>query len=137
MEFEIERSNAPVHAQGQAASATALETPPEAGNATFRELDLDAGAKPAAPEPTVDPELQKQQNKARRLARALVSDILVYNREKRDSSLKSGNLVQALGPEIKKSWEVYKERVTPELANSTDHFREALNEILAEGQPIF
>ena len=51
--------------------------------------------------------------------------------------MREGNLIQALGPEIKKSWELYKERVTPEVANSTSHFRDALNEILAEGQKVF
>jgi predicted Zn finger-like uncharacterized protein len=75
--------------------------------------------------------------KARRLARALVSDILVYNRDKRDKALAEGTLVQALGQEIKKSWELYKERVTPEVANSTNHFKDALNEILADGKKIF
>jgi len=49
----------------------------------------------------------------------------------------AGNLLDALGPEIKKSWELYKERVTPEVANSTSHFRDALNDILAEGQKVF
>ena len=43
----------------------------------------------------------------------------------------------ALGQEIKKSWELYKEKVTPEVANSTNHFRDALNEILADGENIF
>jgi molybdopterin converting factor small subunit len=75
--------------------------------------------------------------KAKRLARALVSDILVYNREKRDKALADGTLVQALGQEIKKSWELYKERVTPEVAASSNHFKDALNEILADGQKIF
>ena len=78
-----------------------------------------------------------EDKKARRLARALVSDILVYNREKRDTALASGTLVRALGQEIKKSWELYKERVTPEVATSTNFFKEALNDILAEGQKIF
>jgi hypothetical protein len=45
--------------------------------------------------------------------------------------------VQALGQEIKKSWELYKERVTPEAAASSNHFKDALNEILADGQKIF
>lgn len=75
--------------------------------------------------------------KARRLARALVSDILVYNRDKRDKALAEGTLVQALGQEIKKSWELYKERVTPDVATSTNYFKEALNDILADGQKIF
>jgi predicted Zn finger-like uncharacterized protein len=97
----------------------------------------DAPGSKAEPEEAVDPAVRKEQEKARRLARALVSDILVYNREKRDKALGEGTLVQALGHEIKKSWELYKEKVTPEVANSTNHFRDALNEILANGQPIF
>ena len=32
---------------------------------------------------------------------------------------------------------IVEEKVTPEVANSTSHFRDALNEILAEGQKVF
>ena len=75
--------------------------------------------------------------RARRLARVLVSDILCYNREKRDRALLEGNLMAVLGDEIKKSWELYKQKVGPELATSTNYFKEALNEILADGQSLF
>jgi hypothetical protein len=75
--------------------------------------------------------------RARRLARVLVSDILCYNREKRNQALLDGNLMAALGDEIKKSWELYKQKVGPDLANSTDYFKEALNVILADGQKLF
>ncbi len=75
--------------------------------------------------------------RARRLARVLVSDILCYNRERRDRALLDGNLMAALGDEIKKSWELYKQKVGPDLANSTDYFKEALNDILADGQKLF
>lgn len=75
--------------------------------------------------------------RARRLARVLVSDILCYNREKRDQALLNGNLMAALGDEIKKSWELYKQKVGPDLANSTNYFKEALNDILADGQKLF
>jgi hypothetical protein len=122
------------------ASSVALESPPAATPSSYRELDLDESALTSSPEPEApaqSSEEQRKQDKSRRLARALVSDILVYNRAKRDAALASGKLVQELGPEIKKSWEVYKERVTPEVANSSNHFREALNDILADGQPIF
>ena len=80
---------------------------------------------------------RRRRCKEEMLARALVSDILVYNRDTRDSALAEGNLLEALGGEIKKSWELYKEKVTPEVANSTTYFREALNEILAEGDSVF
>jgi predicted Zn finger-like uncharacterized protein len=77
------------------------------------------------------------EDRAKRLARVLVSDILWYNREKRDQALEDGTLMTALGEEIKKSWELYKEKVGAEVANSTNHFKEALNEILADGQQVF
>ena len=89
--------------------------------------------KPQAPRKTG----RRRRSKEEMLARALVSDILVYNREMRDSALAQGNLAEAMSTEIKKSWELYKEKVTPEVANSSDCFREALNEILAEGEKVF
>lgn len=80
---------------------------------------------------------RRRRDKSEMLARALVSDILVYNREARDQALADGNLLEALGPEIKKSWELYKEKVGAEAASGTSHFKDALNEILAEGRGIF
>lgn len=77
------------------------------------------------------------EDRAKRLARVLVSDILYYNRERRDQALQDGTLMTALGEEIKKSWELYKEKVGPETAQSTNYFKEALNEILANGQEVF
>ena len=80
---------------------------------------------------------RRRRSKEEMLARALVSDIMVYNRDLYDTAKAENNLLEALGSEIKKSWELYKEKVTPEVANSTNHFRDALNEILAEGENIF
>ena len=78
-----------------------------------------------------------KEDRAKRLARVLVSDILCYNQEKRDQALLDGNLMAILGEEIKKSWELYKEKVGPDIASSTNYFKEALNEILADGQNVF
>ena len=80
---------------------------------------------------------RRKRSKEEMLARALVSDIMVYNRDLYDRAKADGNLLEALGSEIKKSWELYKEKVTPEVANSTNHFRDALNEILADGEKLF
>jgi predicted Zn finger-like uncharacterized protein len=93
---------------------------------------------PSAGIPAGLPEAERlKHERARRLARVLASDIAIYNKEKRDRGIQDGNLVAVLGYEIKKSWEVYKERVTPELANATPYFRDALNEMLAEGKKVF
>ncbi|MCZ6917164.1 MAG: zinc-ribbon domain-containing protein [Gemmatimonadetes bacterium] len=75
--------------------------------------------------------------KARRLARALISDMIVYQPDKRQKALQEGNLKDVFGEEVKKSWEEYMQQVGEELANSTPFFRDALNEILAGGQAVF
>jgi predicted Zn finger-like uncharacterized protein len=92
----------------------------------------------AAPERVVeDPDARKKLERSKRLARVFVSDILVYNKVKRDKGLAGGDLMTILGPEIKKAWEAYKEKIGPNVVESTDYFREALNEILADGQKVF
>ncbi|HET7038489.1 MAG TPA: hypothetical protein VFH97_01295, partial [Gemmatimonadales bacterium] len=75
--------------------------------------------------------------KARRLARALVSDMIVYQPDKRQRALAEGNLKQAFDEEIRKSWEEYVEQVGEQMANGTGYWREALNDILAGGQQVF
>jgi predicted Zn finger-like uncharacterized protein len=85
----------------------------------------------------LSPEERTRHEKARRLARVLASDIAIYNREKKERGIVEGNLVAVLGYEIKKSWETYKERVGADFANSTPYFRDALNDLLAEGKKIF
>jgi len=75
--------------------------------------------------------------KARRLARALVSDMVAYNPSKRDEGLQGGTLKQLFREEIKKSYEEYVEQVGREFAESTMHFQEALNDVLAGGRKVF
>jgi predicted Zn finger-like uncharacterized protein len=77
------------------------------------------------------------QARARRLARALVSDIVVYHPDRRDRSQREGTLRQEFREEIRKSWEEYVAQVGEPLARSTTYFRDALNEILAGGVSTF
>src|SRR5438876_831853 len=119
----------PVTAPPQAPSAPA---PTPASPRTVSSYAPSAGIPEGLPEAE-----RLKHERARRFARVLASDIAIYNKEKKERGVKDGNLVAVLGYEIKKSWEVYKERVTPELANSTPYFRDALNEMLAEGKKVF
>lgn len=75
--------------------------------------------------------------RAARLARALVSDIVVYHPERRTRSLRQGTLRQEFREEIRKSWEEYANQVGSDFARQTTYFRDALNEILAEGATVF
>jgi predicted Zn finger-like uncharacterized protein len=120
-------SAAPVIAQPKAPPTSSPASPP----ATPVSKPA-AGGRPANPFLSQDPAL-----KARRLARALISDMVVYHPGKRQEGLRDGNLKDLFEEEIKKSWEEYAEQVGRELAESTAYFREALNEILAGGRQIF
>ncbi len=93
-----------------------------------------------APQPAlpINPFLSRDpRERARRLARALVSDIIVYQPEKRRLALQEGTLPEVFREEIGKSWKEYRQQMGEEFASSTPYFTEALNEILAEGRQIF
>jgi hypothetical protein len=81
--------------------------------------------------------VQDPKQKARRLARALISDMLVYHPEKRQQGVRDGTLPQLFKDEIEKSWLEYTEQVGKEMAESTPFWTDALNEILAGGKKLF
>ena len=86
----------------------------------------------------INPFLANDPNaKARRLARALVSDLVTYFPQKREEGLRDGNLKELFREEIKKSYEEFVDQVGKDFADSTSHFQDALNDILATGQKIF
>jgi hypothetical protein len=75
--------------------------------------------------------------KAQRLARVLVSDIILYNPDRHHNATESGRVKEEFEEEIQKSWNEYVEQVGEEMANSTNFFNDALNEILAKGEQLF
>ncbi|NUQ10921.1 MAG: hypothetical protein HUU26_01150, partial [Gemmatimonadaceae bacterium] len=97
-----------------------------------------AAAVAGSPRRPINPFLANDPNqKARRLARALVSDMVAYHPSRREEGLQQGTLKQLFRDEIKKSYEEYVEQVGREFAESTAHFQEALNDVLAGGRKIF
>ena len=127
--FAGSASPVPAKAPEPAAPARPAATPAPIGTA---KPSTPAGVRPANPFLSQDPTL-----KARRLARALISDMVVYHPAKRQEGLRDGTLKELFEEEIKKSWEEYAEQVGRDVAESTAYFREALNEILAGGRQIF
>jgi len=86
----------------------------------------------------INPFLANDPNaRARRLSRALISDLVTYFPQRRDEGLRDGTLKELFREEIKKSYEEYTDQVGREFAESTTHFQEALNDILANGQKMF
>ena len=92
---------------------------------------------PSVAVPTQDSAMPRDHQRARRLARVLVSDIMVYNQESRDKALAEGNLVSMLAGEVSKAWELYKSKVDAVVLEGSDYFKDALNEILADGRKVY
>jgi len=77
------------------------------------------------------------EDKAKSLARSLISDLIAYNPEKHKGALASGTLREVFADEIDKSLRDYQEQVEPDVMAKGTFFNDALNSILAEGQSVF
>ena len=131
---------APAPAPGPAPMPAAAPVPasaPRTGDAPPDQVPPAASATAAAPERPRFGAQQDPATRARRIARALVSDIVAYHPERRDRALDAGTLRMEFKDEILKSWNEYVEQVGEDLARETSHFRDALNDVLARGQKIF
>jgi hypothetical protein len=94
--------------------------------------------KATPPRSPINPFLANDPNaKAKRLARALVSDICAYFPQKREEGMRDGTLKQLFREEIKKSYEEYVDQIGREFAETTTHFQDALNDVLAGGKKLF
>jgi hypothetical protein len=62
--------------------------------------------------------LIENRDQARRLARAIVSDVAMYNREKVEQGIKNDNIFEILHDELTEGREHFVSRVTKELGGS-------------------
>lgn len=92
----------------------------------------------AGPGGHVNPYLKRDpHHRAKRLARALASDIVTYYPEKHAEAVQEGTVKELFREEIEKSYEDYVTQVGAELAQATTYFQDAMNEVLAVGKRIF
>lgn len=68
--------------------------------------------------------------RARTLARAIVSDVHLYNVDKVKEGIENDNLFELLEPELEEGRELYKTRVTPEIFEKYDYFDKAIVDVL-------
>lgn len=69
---------------------------------------------------------------AARLARTIVSDIALYNKEKITRGIKEDTLFDLLSEELKEGLELYKNRVSPEVDEKQELFNRAIVDILVK-----
>ena len=144
-----ETAVAPPEVPQRPSEAPAAPTPPDLPRELPRQLP-GAGAPPATPPAGTPPAggstataprpvfgSRDPDARAKRIARALVSDIVAYHPDRLEQALAAGNLRATFRDEIMKSWEEFAAQVGIETAKGTTHFRDALNDILARGQKLF
>jgi hypothetical protein len=68
--------------------------------------------------------------RARRLARAIVSDINLYNADKVKQGIENDNLFEAIEDELEEGRELYRSRVAPEIVEKYNFFDLAVVDML-------
>lgn len=77
-------------------------------------------------------ELITDPERARRKARAIVSDILVYNPDKLKEGIENDNLFDVLAEAIEEGRELYNSQVHPDLLAKTNFYNQALVDVLVK-----
>ncbi len=72
--------------------------------------------------------------RAKRLARLIVGDIVLYNQEKIVQGIKEDTLFQVLEDELTEGRKYYEKNVDPTVAAQTDYFSQAIVDILVRGR---
>lgn len=93
-----------------------------------------AAPPPVAAEP-MSPEEKKRHDDAKRLARVLVADLILYHRSEVEVGRRNKDLYQRLREDLDRSRQTYLERVGPEMAAKTNYLYEELVKTLADGNP--
>lgn len=76
----------------------------------------------------------EEKAKASRLARAIASDISLYNEEKIVKGIQADNLFDVLNDEIEEGRALYRSKVSPELYKSTNFYERALVDIVVKSK---
>ncbi|HHL39695.1 MAG TPA: hypothetical protein ENJ37_04255 [Deltaproteobacteria bacterium] len=69
---------------------------------------------------------------AKRLARTIISDIAIYNRQKILDGIKNDNLFDLLKEELDEGYELYCERVDQSIVSSSNYYNNAIVDILVK-----
>ena len=86
-----------------------------------------AAKPPEAPAAAGSPD----EEKAKRLARIIVSDIALYNADSIKEGLQKGNFYELLKRDIEEGYKLFKERVPAPIRESHDYLKDALEQLVA------
>lgn len=78
----------------------------------------------------------KEDEAARRLARIIVSDIVLYNKKKVDDGIRTNTFFDLLKEEIEEGRKHYLSRVSSELQKKRDYYKEAFEEFIKKRKAV-
>lgn len=73
---------------------------------------------------------EEEKTKAMRLARAIASDISLYNQQKITRGIEQDNLFEAIKDEIEEGRELFKSRVSKDIFTRTNLFERAIVDVI-------
>jgi len=111
-----------------------LEKPPEEPVMEKIEQKAEVQIKPEAI--TGKPLFDEKVERAKRLARTIMSDIYLYNSAKADESIRNNNFYFVFAAEIKEGLKLYENRIPQEVRAQGDFFREAIENFIANKKKI-
>ncbi len=71
---------------------------------------------------------------ARRLARTIASDLVMYHQEQINASFVNDDFFEALADALREGAALYKQRVSEKIAAGSNHFEEALVDVIFKGE---
>ena len=116
----------------QAAAQTLSPGEIAAQEITRQELQQDEANVTMMLPPPPAPELSEAQVKARRLARIIVSDIVLYNQAKVEEGVRNGTFYQLLADDIGEGRALYVRRVAEEIRQNTTYLEDGFAELIAK-----
>lgn len=85
---------------------------------------------PAFEERIVRPPADEKIERARRLARTIVSDIYLYNTAKADEAIRNNTFHTVFSPEIREGLKLYEGRISKEVRGMGDFYQEAITNFI-------
>ena len=86
---------------------------------------------PAPDAPSVDP-MSEERAKAERLARVVVSDIVLYQGHRFETAVQSGNWLEMLEPEIQEGRKIFQQRIDQRVREERDFLMDELKRVAQE-----
>lgn len=90
------------------------------------------GTADEAPASLAPVQLPEAQVKARRLARIIVSDIVLYNQGKVEQGLRNGTFYELLADDIREGESLYRQRVSQQVRETTTFLKDAFDDLVAK-----